>query len=92
MIKLTFYRIIQEQLNNILKYSKASIASVNLDHDDEGYRLVISDNGVGFNTNSELKGIGLRNIASRAELHSGHMEIISTQGNGCTIKVIIPAV
>lgn len=89
-IKLTFYRIIQEQLNNILKYSKATKASINLLVSKKEYLLEISDNGVGFDSNTKAKGIGMRNMANRVELLSGTMEIISAPGEGCTIKAVIP--
>lgn len=89
-IMLTFYRIIQEQLNNILKYSQASKASINLNISKNMYQLIINDNGIGMNPAKKSEGIGLRNIASRAELHSGNMEIISAPGEGCTLKIEIP--
>lgn len=89
-IKLTLYRIIQEQLNNILKYSKAPGASIVLQVTKDKYRLIISDSGVGFDTSKKHKGIGLRNIESRVEVHSGNMEIISAPGEGCMLKIEIP--
>lgn len=89
-IKLTFYRIIQEQLNNILKYSQATKASITITVAKNAFRLVIADNGVGFDLNQKSKGIGLRNIESRVEVHSGTIEIISAPDEGCTIKVEIP--
>ena len=89
-IKLTLYRIIQEQLNNILKYSKATSASIVLQVTKDNYRLIITDNGIGFDTAKKHKGIGLRNIESRVEVHSGSMDILSTLGKGCTLKIEIP--
>lgn len=89
-VKLTFYRIIQEQLNNILKYSKAEMAEININASKDFYQLEIRDNGVGFDCKIKGKGIGLRNIASRVEGHSGNMKIISAPGEGCIIKVEIP--
>ncbi len=89
-IKLTFYRIIQEQLNNILKYAKASKASVNVKELPNSFQLIITDNGIGFDSTKEFKGIGLRNMPSRAELHAGTMEIIAAPGQGCIIKIEIP--
>lgn len=89
-IKLTFYRIIQEQLNNIIKYAGASEVTINLKVMENVYRLTVSDNGIGMDPEKASTGIGLRNIASRAELHSGNMEIISAPGEGCTLKIEIP--
>ncbi|HMJ48004.1 MAG TPA: PAS domain-containing protein [Ferruginibacter sp.] len=89
-VKLTFYRIIQEQLNNILKYSQATSASIELSAQKKVFRLTISDNGVGIKAGKKLNGIGLTNISSRAELLSGSMQIISSPGKGCTVIVEIP--
>jgi two-component system sensor histidine kinase UhpB len=89
-IKLTFYRIIQEQLNNILKYARATTVSITLLVAANKYQLIISDNGAGFDINEKHKGIGLRNIESRVEVHSGTVEIISAPGEGCTLKIEIP--
>ncbi len=89
-VKLTFYRIIQEQLNNILKYAKANKASIVLQELPKCFQLIVSDNGTGFNPEIKSKGIGLRNIASRVELHSGDMQILSAPGKGCTMKIEIP--
>lgn len=89
-IKLTFYRIIQEQINNILKYSKATCATIALQITHNKYRLIISDNGIGINLGKKQNGIGLRNIESRVEVHSGTMKIISAPGEGCTLKIEIP--
>ncbi|MBA4168064.1 MAG: sensor histidine kinase, partial [Chitinophagaceae bacterium] len=52
--------------------------------------LSIDDNGIGFDPKKRMKGIGLMNITSRAEVHDGIMEVISAPGNGCTLKISIP--
>lgn len=89
-IKLTIYRIIQEQVNNILKYAKATKASITLKIVKNKCRLIIADNGVGFDINDKPKGIGLRNIESRVCIYTGTMEIISSPRQGCKLKVTIP--
>ena len=88
--KLMIYRIVQEQVNNILKHSGASEAEIRLSVSGNWLQLLISDNGSGFDMNKRKKGIGLNNITSRAELHNGHLEIQSSPGNGCILKVSIP--
>lgn len=89
-IKLTVFRIIQEQLNNVLKHSKATDVEIRMGISKEGLAISIADNGIGFDTKKRMKGIGLMNITSRAEVHNGHVEIISSPGNGCTLKISIP--
>ncbi|MET0636725.1 MAG: PAS domain S-box protein [Chitinophagaceae bacterium] len=90
--KLTIYRIVQEQLNNTLKHAKCTEVLISLKPAVEqgGTVLIISDNGIGFDTIARKKGIGLRNIVGRAELLNGKMEIESSPGNGCKMTVTIP--
>ena len=89
-IQLMVFRIVQEQMNNILKHSKASEVEIKITVTKELLSLGIADNGVGFDTKKRMKGIGLANITSRVEVHDGSVEIISTPGNGCAIKILIP--
>lgn len=89
-IQLNLYRILQEQLNNIVKYSKASIIEVSLLLSNNAIQFRIYDNGIGFDTKKNRKGIGLNNIKKRAELFSGNFYIKSSEGNGCEINVEIP--
>ena len=85
--KLVIYRIIQEQLNNILKHAEACEVEVSLKNEDGQVELTIKDNGVGFDTTAKRTGIGLKNIRNRAQIYDGNVEIISSPGNGCTMKV-----
>src|SRR6185295_18927541 len=56
-IKLMIYRIVQEQMNNILKYAAASQVEIKVSADPEKLDLVITDNGVGFDAYKKSKGI-----------------------------------
>jgi PAS domain S-box-containing protein len=87
-LKVTLYRIIQEQLNNIVKYSSATIIEVRLTQNQYNLTLLIEDNGQGFDVKAKRKGIGLANIMSRAELYNGQAIIESSPGAGCTVLVI----
>lgn len=87
--ELMLYRILQEQVNNILKYAQASKVKVSLSIDNNILHFVISDNGVGFDTEEEFEGIGLKNIRSRVEFYNGTTRIISSPGNGCRIEVSV---
>ena len=87
-LKVTIYRIIQEQLNNILKYASANVINIRLTQNYYNLSLLIEDDGQGFDVNAKRNGIGLANIRSRAELYNGQVIIESTPGNGCTVLVI----
>ena len=87
------YRITQEALNNVLKHSKASKASVMLEKRGETIVLIIEDNGEGFNVedkNNRNKGIGLVGMYERASIIGGTLDIESTPGQGTTIYVRVP--
>lgn len=87
--KINVYRIIQEQLNNILKHAQASSVSIELNKQREQIRLLIEDDGRGFDPRMRRDGVGISNIMSRAELYNGKVEIDSSPGKGCRLEVIL---
>lgn len=87
--KITLYRIIQEQLNNILKHANASSVSINLETTGGKVCLLMADDGRGFDTKSDRKGIGITNIISRVELFGGKVKIDSSPGKGCRLEVVL---
>lgn len=89
-LQLTIYRIVQEQLNNTIKYSKAKNSYISLEQTDETLSLVVKDDGVGFDPNKNTQGVGLQNINTRAEIHNGKMLLESQPGKGCMLKVVFP--
>jgi signal transduction histidine kinase len=89
-LQLTIFRILQEQLNNILKHAQATHATINLTRRGNTITLLISDNGKGCNILEAEKGIGIINIRSRAELYHGKVTITSKPGEGYKLKVVLP--
>jgi PAS domain S-box-containing protein len=89
-IKLMLFRIIQEQTNNILKHAHAKIVNIQLLTKNGFIKLSIHDDGQGFDTSVKKNGIGLNNIAARAKLHNGTVNIRSKPGEGCLLEVLIP--
>ena len=89
-IQLNLYRILQEQSNNIMKYSEATIIEVTLMLVNKCIKLRIFDNGIGFDTKKNRNGIGINNIRKRAELFSGNFLLRSAPGKGCEVIVEIP--
>lgn len=92
--KLAIYRIIQEQLNNIIRHAAASNVTIKLQLVDEApqhnLELLIKDDGRGFDPSLKRNGVGLRNIINRAELFGGSVSIQSKPGKGCELRVIFP--
>lgn len=90
--KLMLFRIAQEQVNNILKHAQAKSLSFELTAEDEAVLMVITDDGIGFDSEAVRfkKGVGLSNIASRAELFNGKVDIVSAPGKGCSLRISVP--
>ncbi len=89
--KLMLFRVIQEQTNNIIKYAEARSVQIMINETNNMVRLVISDDGVGFDTsNKNTKGIGFINIISRADVYNGKVNIVSSPGHGCTLEICFP--
>ena len=89
-IKETLYRILQEQLNNIEKYAKASLVMIKVGTGATHFNMTIEDNGVGFDRNKKQNGIGLINIKNRSESYNGEMKILTAPEKGCKLSVDIP--
>ncbi len=89
--QLVFYRILQEQLSNILKYAQASLIEMNIRSLNHIIQLQVKDNGKGFDVNAIKGGIGLENIRRRVQMLNGKVEIISFPGKGCEVNVEVPA-
>ena len=90
--KVTLFRIVQEQMKNILKYSQAKQVEIYLQCRDHIAELSIRDNGVGFDPKQTHRGIGLSNIYERTRFYDGIVDIQTAPGNGCTVTVSIPFV
>ncbi|ABQ03595.1 tetratricopeptide repeat-containing sensor histidine kinase [Flavobacterium johnsoniae] len=87
--EIMIYRIIQELLNNALKYAKASQVLVSCSQNKDVFFITVEDDGVGFNL-SEAKsknGMGLKNIHNRVEFLSGKLEIDSKINQGTSVYI-----
>ncbi len=88
--KVTLFRILQEQLKNILKHSSATHVEVILESNDQQIRMLVKDNGIGFDANQTFRGIGLSNIYERVRFYDGTADIKTAAGEGCLLIVSIP--
>ena len=88
--KLAIYRIVQEQLNNVIKYARATEVKVEICTTANEISLLIQDNGQGFDPAKAGKGLGLSNITTRAESLEGKVCVKSAPGKGCKLAVTIP--
>lgn len=93
MQEISLYRITQEWINNMLKYSDADQADIQITKDDQEITLLIEDNGIGFDSAmlTSGKGNGWRNMNSRANLIKGELVIDTLLGTrGSTLIVNAP--
>jgi two-component system, NarL family, sensor histidine kinase UhpB len=90
-LKLTLFRIVQEQLENIQMHSQAKEATIRLICKDFALNLLIADNGIGATINNTLAtGIGFKSIQNRVQVYNGTCTMDSTPNNGFRLNVIIP--
>jgi PAS domain S-box-containing protein len=89
-LKLTIYRIVQEQLNNIMRHAAASNIEIQLCQKRNLLLLQIKDDGIGFNTSERKEGVGIQNINYRTEMHRGIMSLKSEPGKGCNLLLQFP--
>ena len=91
-LELTLYRIVQEAINNILKHSEATEFSIQLIQKNDMIRILISDDGVGFQSANKKTngGLGLINIRERVESYRGNFKIDASPGYGTLLIVEIP--
>jgi signal transduction histidine kinase len=88
------YRIIQEALNNVAKHANATVAKVYMARQPDALRIVVEDNGVGFDASAprspDRRGLGLIGMRERASYLNGTVAIESTRGRGTRIVVELP--
>jgi len=81
-LKLNIYRIIQEQINNILKHAGASHVDILLNSDDKFINVYIADDGKGFESSKKRDGIGITKMINRVESYNGEFSVESSPGGG----------
>jgi PAS domain S-box-containing protein len=92
-IQTTCFRMAQEAITNALRHANPTRVDVDLRRDNGDLRLVIRDNGKGFDVKSaqaQAVGLGLIGIKERAALVGGRARIVSSSGKGTTIEVSLP--
>ena len=86
--EMVLFRIVQEALNNCIKYSKAKNIILQMNYAGEGFSLSVTDNGTGFDTQAKT-GIGLKSMQNRATLIGGNFSIQSSAGKGTAICITL---
>jgi PAS domain S-box-containing protein len=91
-LKLTIYRIAQEQCTNIVKYAKAHLVNILLETTGGFFKMIIADDGIGMETDKKSAGIGLSNIKGRVSVFSGSARVTTAPYKGFELMVTIPLI
>jgi signal transduction histidine kinase len=92
-VEASLFRVVQEILTNIVRHSDASKMKIDLLREADRMRIRIEDDGVGFDTENELKsprGLGLRTLSQRVRWLGGEIKLQSARGKGTLVEVEIP--
>lgn len=95
-IEMTVFRIVQEALTNVHRYSGSKIARIRLAQDSEGIRAEVQDEGCGLahptqsNGTNRLSGVGIAGMRERVHQLKGTFEIDSAPGRGTAVRVTLP--
>ncbi len=87
---INIYRVIQEAVNNAIKYASPQTVKVVIEEVENAFQIVIQDDGKGFNEKEVAMGNGLHNMQKRARELGGTLQIISEEGSGSTIQLTVP--
>ncbi len=85
-VKHAFYRIAQEALNNVAKYARPTQVSLHFLNLGDGYRLLVKDDGGGFDLSLSRNGMGLESMRERAEQAGMDFKIVSAPGSGTRVE------
>jgi signal transduction histidine kinase len=90
--EVVLLRTAQEALANVRRHSGASSFTVTLTYSAEGGAVLeVSDDGAGFDPQASHRGYGLDGATARAAEVEGRFEVVSTAGEGTTVRVEVPA-
>jgi len=90
-LTLCLFRIVQEALQNALKYSSAPEVSVHVRGESDALALTVADDGVGFDVEAAWgKGLGLVSMGERVEAIGGKLDIHSNPGAGTRLEIRVP--
>ena len=89
-VKIQLIRVVQELITNIIKHAQATAITITLRHSPENIALLVTDNGVGFDTSVLKQGLGLGSLEMRAQYLNGRYRLKSAPGAGTRVLLAIP--
>lgn len=88
--QVLLFRMLQESIANIVKHSKATDCGIHLVYGKERLEVIISDNGIGFDPATVIKGQGINNLFKRAKYIQAEVQITSAVLRGTSISITLP--
>jgi signal transduction histidine kinase len=89
-LEIDIYRIVQEALGNAARHSRARRIWIGGQFLDGMVRLVVGDDGVGFDEAAREPGLGLDGMRERAAIHAGSVDVRSRRGIGTRVEIVVP--
>lgn len=95
-VRVVLFKVVQELIFNVVKHAKAHTAKISLRRDGERIRIVVEDDGVGFDMSEKIHSIGengcfgLFSIRERLESFGGRLEVVTEPGEGTQVIIVTP--
>jgi ligand-binding sensor domain-containing protein/two-component sensor histidine kinase len=89
-MRRNLFLIYKEALNNLVKYSGATVVKIEFVVNNSSLQLIITDNGIGFDQQTVIYGNGLTNMRKRAENMNGSLTVVSEKNRGVVVRLQLP--
>lgn len=89
-MEIDIYRIVQEALGNAARHSHAQRIWIGGHLVDDSVRLVVGDNGIGFDASARERGLGLDGMYERGSIHGVIVEVRTQPGAGTRVEIVVP--
>ena len=90
-LEIDVYRIVQEAVGNAARHSRARHVWITAHIVDDTIRLLVGDDGVGFDQTARGHGLGLDGMHERATIHGLELDVRSRRGGGTRVALIVPS-
>jgi signal transduction histidine kinase len=92
-VESALFRVVQEALHNVVRHAGATSASVTIESDADAVSVVVEDDGIGFDPGSRAiasRRLGLVSMRERVAALGGEVDIVSSPGEGTTVRARVP--
>jgi PAS domain S-box-containing protein len=89
-LETDLFRVIQEFITNTVKHGEASKVRITFYEKNSVLKIILRDNGKGFDAKNAASGMGLQNARGRVRSHNGTLQVISAAGKGVAYFINVP--